>query len=242
MEDLLLEGNTVSGHAKGVGLVVSTHGRGRWTENVVFRNGVGVEVSSGFGPELVRNKIHSNLRGGVQVLEGAAAAIVDCHLRSNGKDRVVSHEKRGTRTHGDDSGAGIVLHLGATATLIGNAISSSAGAGLFVHDDARAVLCGNTFHGNGGDAVTCRPRGETVLSDKDQRCTDRKRAITPAVVRRQRVPFDWTVRPDSVSADDKSLAERVAEMRREYEAQRGDGSGLAMLPAGADASMVCSLQ
>ena len=39
-----------------------------------------------------------------------------------------------------------------------------------------------------------------MLSDKDQRCTDRKRAITPAVVQRQRVPFDWTVRLTQISA------------------------------------------
>ena len=46
----------------------------------------------------------------------------------------------------------------------------------------------------------------------------------------------------SVSAEDKSLAERVAEMREQYEAQKGDGSGLGMLPAGADPSVVCIVQ
>lgn len=170
------------------------------------------------------------------MLEDASASVIDCHVRGNGNDRLVSHARRGTRVHGDDVGAGVVLHAGAEATLQGNSISMNAGVGLFVHADARAVLSGNAFRSNRGDAVAGRPQAETVFSD-----AERRKVEPMCVVRRQRVPFEWTVGA-SVSADDKSLEERVAEMRQQYEAQRGDGSGLAMLPSGADPSVVCSVQ
>ena len=123
----------------------------------------------------------------------------------------------------------------------------NAGPGVFAHADAHAALSGNIFNGNRGDAVAARPLSDAVVSEADTASVDHKRAVTPSIVRRQRVPFDWTVGAN-VGADDKSLAERVAEMRQQYEAMRDDKSsggghaGLAMLPAGADPSTVCVLQ
>ena len=136
-----------------------------------------------------------------------------------------------------------MLHAGAGADLKGNRISMNAGAGLFAHAGAHTTLNSNRFHGNRGDAVAGRPGSLTVLSDADARCRDAQCAVTPAIVRRQRVPFDWTV-GGNVTAEDKSLAERVAEMREQYEATRDDktGSGLMMLPPGADPSLLCLLQ
>ena len=240
---LVLEANSVSGHTRGGGVLIRAGGGGKWIGNTISGNAVGVEVGAESGPCLLRNKIHGNAREGVLLGEGSRASVIDCHVRNNGNGRLVGHERRGTRLHGDDAGAGIVVHAGAEATLRGNQISTSAGVGLFVHDDAKAVLTANKFHGNRGDAVAGRPRSSTELSEADIKCKDHQRAVTPAVVRRQRVPFDWTV-GSNVSADDKSLAERVAEMREQYEAS-GTSGGLMMLPdgtGGADPSVVCTVQ
>mmetsp|Transcript_21179 Transcript_21179/g.54229 ORF Transcript_21179/g.54229 Transcript_21179/m.54229 type:complete len:83 (+) Transcript_21179:2-250(+) len=78
------------------------------------------------------------------------------------------------------------------------------------------------------------------------RSSDHQRAVTPVVTRRQRVPFDWTVQSGSaghtVCTDDKTLEDRVAEMRAQYRATRTDrasGGGAAMVPEGVDPSMAC---
>ena len=72
-DGLLLEGNTISGHAKGAGIAVRSGGRGSYVGNTITANGVGVEVGGGLA-ELRRNKIHANLREG---LHGARAASSD---------------------------------------------------------------------------------------------------------------------------------------------------------------------
>ena len=73
----------------------------------------------------------------------------------------------------------------------------------------------------------------------------------PTVVARQRVPFDWTLRGAVDVQNDKTLADRAAEMRAQYEAMREDnegsalalGAGLGAMAGGgnADASLVCVL-
>ena len=60
-------------------------------------------------------------------------------------------------------------------------------------------------------------------------------------MRRQRVPFDWTV-GDNVSADDKSLREKAEEAAEAYRAMGAGGlemAALGMLPDGVDGSMLC---
>ena len=121
--------------------------------------------------------------------------------------------------------------------------SSLAQPGLFAHSEAKATLTANVFKGNAGENLAARPRSRTVVADVDARSVDPTRAVTPTIVRRQRVPFDWTV-GSNVAVEDKSLHERAAEMRAQFEAMRSDqlASGVPMLPSGTDPSAVCTLQ
>ena len=126
----------------------------------------------------------------------------------------------------------------------GNQIAMNKGAGVFAHAEGKATLSdGNVFRGNLGENLAARPNSSTVVEEADAKSVDPTRAVLPAIVRRQRTPFDWTVGAN-VAPDDKSLAERAAELREQYEAMRGDkmASGMAMLPPGADPSVVCAVQ
>ena len=60
-------------------------------------------------------------------------------------------------------------------------------------------------------------------------------------MRRQRVPFDWTV-GDNVSAEDKTLQERADELKEQYRAMAGskEVGALSMLPDNVE-SMVCTV-
>ena len=239
-EGLVVQGNIVTGHSRGAGAFIHSGGAGRWVGNQIKGNGIGVEVGAGAHPALVQNKVLANFQGGLLLLPDSRTSITNCHIRGNGNGRLVAHVRRGTRTHGDDAGGGFLIQAGATATLEGNQISMNAGPGVFAHADAHATLLKNTFQGNRGDPVASRPGAKTEIAEADTKCTDYRRAVTPALVRRQRVPFDWTV-GTNVSAEDKSLEERVAEMRAQYEAS-GTAGGLAMLPPGADpTSMACAV-
>ena len=128
-----------------------------------------------------------------------------------------------------------------------NQIAMNAGAGLFAHSEAKATLHANVFKANAGEALAARPSSRTVihasLNENETRPAAHARAMTPTIVRRQRVPFDWTV-GSNVGAEDKSLHERAAEMREQFETMRADkmASGVAMLPSGIDASAACTLQ
>ena len=94
-----------------------------------------------------------------------------------------------------------------------------------------------------GEALSARPLSLTTstanVSSSDGQ---QSQQVIPTVVRRQRVPFDWTV-GDNVSKQDKSLEERVCEMRLQYKAMSADkeANALAMMPEGADASLVCQI-
>ena len=242
---LLLEHNTISGHKRGSGVVVRAGGGGRWHDNVISGNLVGVDVVDGARPELLRNRIHANAREGLTIGQGSVASVVDCTVRANGKARVAhATARRGPQVPLDDMGAGIVVRAGGEALMRGNQISMNAGAGVFAHADSTATLTANVFRGNKGMELAARPLSRMSVADTDLRSTDPTRAVTPQVVRRQRTPFDWTI-GSNVSAEDKSLAERAAEYRAQYEAMRGSDkmeSGIAMLPPGADATQVCALQ
>lgn len=249
---LLVEGNTISHHKAGVGILVRAGGGGLWLGNTVSGNAIGVEVEgAGAHPEMRKNKVHGNLRLGVRVAAGASAAFVDGSIRSNGHSCVVHKGGGGGRRGvpkplvGDSNGAGVVVLVGGVAKLEGNAISANAGAGVFADAHARLELSGNAFRSNQGDAVRARPSTSTTLAEADAKCSDVRRAVTPAIVRRQRVPFDWTVEGGSagnrVSADDKTLDDRVAEMRAQYRAMSSDKetSAANMIPEGVDPSILC---
>ena len=228
---LAIEHNTISGHRCGAGVLVRAGGGGVFVRNVISGNMLGVELGVGARTELRANKIHANARAGLDVGPGARASLIENTVRANGNGRVVrGNSRRGERTHGDDAGAGIVVRPGGDVTLEANHISMNAGPGVFAHADARATLARNEFRGNRGSALAARPHSRTsVLSSADAR-----RPVTPAIVRRQRVPFDWTV-GDNVGPADKSLEERAAEMRAEYLAMRGgdkESAALALLPPG----------
>ena len=244
---LLLERNTITGHRRGSGVLVRGGGGGRWVDNVISMNLHGVELVEEATPELVRNRIHANLREGLTIGSGVVASVVECNVRANGNARITGAYqggRRGQHISGDDAGAGVVVHAGGVARMHGNQIAMNAGAGIFTHTDAKTTLTSNTFRGNKGEALAARPRAETTLAEADAKSLDPTRAVTPVVMRRQRTPFDWTV-GSNVTAEDKSLAERAAEYRAQFEAMRGSdkmASGVAMLPPGADATAVCALQ
>ena len=129
------------------------------------------------------------------------------------------------------------------------------GAAIAARGQARLRMRRCRFEANGGDAVRSRPCGAfgniagcdaaasrpvtagptLVRGNVDQH----RRPVSATVTRRQRVPFDWTV-GSNVAAADKSLQERVDEMRREYRAMSADKEmgTLSILPDGAD-STVC---
>jgi hypothetical protein len=141
------------------------------------------------------------------------------------------------------AGAGVVVRSGGEAHMRGNQIASNAGAGVFAHADGVATLSHNIFRGNHGENLAARPNAATTVAESDLKSVDPTRAVTPIVVRRQRVPFDWTI-GDNVAAEDKTVHERMAEFRAQYEATRHDkqGSAMAMLPSGTDPSAVCAVQ
>ena len=202
--------------------------------------------------------------------EGADACLLECAIRSNGAGRLVRSTRRGERTHGDDAAAGVVVHEGSRAHISGGHVSGNVGAGLFAHAHAHVKLSGNVFRDNRGDDVRSRPSSRlessripppssregpglhmgryagatrgSALPSRGMAAQSEDRPITPAIVRRQRVPFDWTV-GRNVSADDKTLDERASEMRAQYRAMSSDkeAAGLAMLPNGMDASTVCMI-
>ena len=251
---LLIEANTVSGHKAGVGILVRAGGCGHWVANLVSGNAVGIEVDgAGAHPLMQRNKVHGNHKAGVRVMPGASVEFADGSIRSNGHRCVVHKSGVGGRRGaprpliGDDRGAGVVVHVGGEARLDGNAISANAGAGVFADAHARLELRGNAFGSNIGDAVRARPSTSTMLSEGDAKSADQRRAITPAITRRQRVPFDWTIERGAVgnivSADDKTLDDRVTEMRAQYYAMSGDhkqASAAGIFPDGfGDPSTVC---
>jgi serine O-acetyltransferase len=250
---LLIEANTVSGHKAGVGILVRAGGCGHWVENLVSGNAVGIEVDgAGAHPLMQRNKVHGNHKACVRVMPGASVEFADGSIRSNGHSCVVHKSGVGGRRGaprpliGDDRGAGVVVHVGGEARLDGNAISANAGAGVFADAHARLELRGNAFGSNLGDAVRARPSTSTIVSEGDAKSADQRRVITPAITRRQRVPFDWTIERgaagNNVSADDKTLDDRVAEMRAQYYAMSGDKQECAagMFPDGiGDPSSVC---
>jgi parallel beta-helix repeat protein len=250
---LLIEANTVSGHKAGVGILVRAGGCGHWVENLVSGNAVGIEVDgAGAHPLMQRNKVHGNHKAGVRVMPGASVEFADGSIRSNGHSCVVHKSGVGGRRGaprpliGDDRGAGVVVNVGGEARLDGNAISANAGAGVFADAHARLELRGNAFGSNLGDAVRARPSTSTIVSEGDAKSADQRRVITPAITRRQRVPFDWTIERgaagNNVSADDKTLDDRVAEMRAQYYAMSGDKQECAagMFPDGiGDPSTVC---
>ena len=253
---LLVEGNVVCGHKRGAGLLARALGTDQiWLGNAVTANKIGVEVEAtaspvGPGregtvvgaaaadaalPTLQTTRVHGNLHTGVRVRSGVRIRLAGCQIRANGAAFLVRSPRRGERTHGDESGAGVVVHDGAAVILEGTQLSGNMGPGLFAHANAHVdVLKGNVFRNNRGDAMRTRPSTTTSLSAAGAR------AVTPTVVRRQRVPFDWTV-GDNVSADDKTLAERAEEMKAQYYAMSGDKTAcsLAMLPDGMEPSMAC---
>lgn len=61
----------------------------------------------------------------------------------------------------------------------------------------------------------------------------RQRPLSASTVPRQRVPFDWTV-GDNVTSQDKTLQQRVEEMRQDYVvlAASKEASAMAVLPPG----------
>ena len=242
---LHVEGNSITQHKKGTGLLVRSGGGGKWINNTISGNLVGVELLDGACPELLRNKIQGNLREGLTVGDGAVAQVVECTLRGNGNERMVkSSGRRGNRLHGDDAGAGVVVHPGGEAMMRSNVISMNAGVGVFAHSDAKATLQSNSFRGNGGEHgnVAMRPGSTLGVAEADSKSLNPQRAVQPSVVRRQRLPFDSTFGSNVNREDDKSLQDRMAEFRAQFEAMRGDPTkAMDALPPGADPSTVCAV-
>ena len=240
-EGLRLESNRVSDHDKGAGVLVRGGGAGEWVANEVRANAIGVDLIEGAAPRMLRNTIAGNLRVGLRVSADVSARIEGNQIVENGRGRLVSHSRRGERTHGDDAGCGVLLERGATPRLEGNHIASNSGAGVFAHSESGGVLAANVFRDNRGAALAARPQSRTEARPTN-RFADDRRAVTPSVVRRQRVPFDWTV-GHNVAAEDKTLQEKAEEYRAQYRSMAGnlEAGAVSMLPEGADASLLCAI-
>ena len=65
--------------------------------------------------------------------------------------------RRGARTAGDDSGAGVVMRRASATELVQNQIELNAGAGVFVANEGRGVVQRNVIADNGGGARTRCP-------------------------------------------------------------------------------------
>ena len=243
---LTVEGNFIHGHAHGAGLLLRAGCHGTWIGNSLTGNQIGVDVADSEQSELRQHKINGNTRAGVRVQQGAGAAIIGCQIRGNGFGCVVKGGRRGERTIGDDSGAGVVVQDGGKARLDGNTVSGNAGVGVFAHAQACIELNGNVFRNNQGGDVSGRPSSSTVVSRLDIESADSRRAITPTIARGQRTPFDWTMSRTALSADDRTLADRTAEVRARYRAMsanhsQGQGPQGLELPEGIDASAICTV-
>ena len=59
----------------------------------------------------------------------------DCRIHNNGHGRMADGGRRGARTAGDDSGAGVVMRRASATELVQNQIELNAGAGVFADRD-----------------------------------------------------------------------------------------------------------
>ena len=231
------QANEISQQRRGVGALLLQGGAGRWRENTLAGNAVGMELGRGAAPSVEGNDVCENARTGVQLGAGASGCVRDNHIHHNGLGRVASGGRRGARTAGDDAGAGVVCRGTSATELVRNRIGSNAGAGVFADDLSGGRLAHNVLRDNQGAAISARPlsRSTTQGNLDGDRCP-----LQPTVVQRQRVPFDWTVGAN-VTAHDKTLQDRVGEMRASYRAMKGeDPAGvLALMPEGSGASEVC---
>ena len=118
--------------------------------------------------------------------------------------------RRGARTVGDDSGAGVVMRRASATELVQNQIELNAGAGVFADSLSEGQLSRNVLKGNGGAPLSARPSSATASRPNSARgnVDGDRRPLEPTVVRRQRVPFDWTVGAN-VTAHDKTLQDRM---------------------------------
>ena len=88
--------------------------------------------------------------------------------------------------------------------LVQNQIGLNAGAGVFADSLSEGQLSRNVLKGNCGAPISARP---SSASRARGNVDGDRRPLEPTVVRRQRVPFDWTVGAN-VTAHDKTLQER----------------------------------
>lgn len=226
---------------RGVGALLHEGGAGKWHDNRVFANRVGMELRDGAAPHVLRTELRENKHTGLQLGGGAAGSVRDCHIHHNGQGRVAAGGRRGARLHGDDAGAGVVLRSQSETELWHNRIGSNAGAGVFADTASRSKLHVNVLSDNKGAAIASRPGSRSSMRGN---LDGERETLAPTVVRRQRVPFDQHMANGrNVSKDDKSLHDAVGEMRASYAAMRGDDpmGVIAALPEGAGASEVCSV-
>jgi len=242
LEGLLLDSNDISQQRGGVGALLLQGGAGRWHDNKLAGNAVGMQLGKGAAPSVLRNHLCENRRTGLELRPGSAGRVRDCRIHSNGHGRMADGGRRGARTAGDDSGAGVVMRRASATELVQNQIELNAGAGVFADSLSEGQLSRNVLKGNGGAALSARPSSATASRPNSARgnVDGDRRPLEPTVVRRQRVPFDWTVGAN-VTAHDKTLQERVGEMHASYLAMRDDGPAGVMLqmPEGSGVSEVC---
>ena len=237
LEGLLLESNNISQQRGGVGALLLHGGAGRWHDNRLAGNAVGMQLGKGAAPNVLRSDMCENRKMGLELRPGSAGCVRDCHIHNNGHDRLAAGGRRGARTAGDDSGAGVVMRSTSATEVVQNQIGLNAGAGVFAESFSQGHVSQNVLKDNCGAAISsrpgsaCRARGNL---DGD-RCP-----LEPTVVRRQRVPFDWTV-GSNITAHDKTLQDRVGEMRSSYLAMKDDGpvGMMALMPEGSGASEAC---
>eukprot|EP00964_Phaeocystis_antarctica_P077298 scaffold47941_cov54-Phaeocystis_antarctica.AAC.2 len=204
LESLLLDSNDISQQRGGVGALLLQGGAGRWHDNRLAGNAVGMQLGRGAAPSVLRNNLCENRRTGLELRPGSAGRVRDCHIHNNGHGRTADGGRRGARTAGDDSGAGVVMRRASVTELVQNQIGLNAGAGVFADSLSEGQLSRNVLKGNCGAPISARP---SSASRARGNVDGDRRPLEPTVVRRQRVPFDWTVGAN-VTAHDKTLQER----------------------------------
>jgi len=241
-EELHVHENKIDGCD--IGILFLAGGGGRCAANRVQTCRVGIELRGASSPEVASCEVFQNRRAGVQVQRDGGGCVRECHIHDNG---IVARSSVGVQTSaakrvGGD-GAGVVLLDGACARIEHNRIRANKGCGVFSDNGSLCDIIGNTISDNGGQDLCSRPSSQGRARGNRN---ESNRAVAAVVVPRQRTPFDWTV-GSNLHESDKTMEQRVQEMRKDYEemAENKEMCAMNMAPAnvgGAEAmSAMCSL-
>ncbi len=154
-------------HAGRTGVLFHDGARGRLEDSEVFANAsVGVEITLGADPSLLRCAVRDNGRVGVLVSDGGKGSLEGCVISGHpGADVAVCFEGSPSLRRSwlrDGAGDGVTVRDRGAAALIGCQILDHGGAGVDVGAGCGAALRGCRVIGNKGGAVL---RGDDARAD-----------------------------------------------------------------------------